>query len=211
MKPAERPSPLRVARHRPTLRTQVVERLRTAMLDSRFRPGDRLIEPELCRLTGVSRSVVREALRQLEAEGLVETRPDRGPAVVAVSPDDAAGICESCAAVLGFAARLVAERGSEALHDELVAILSEAQAAAAHDATRLHEAILSGCGNAVLQTIGRSLLARVALLQSDWQRQPANQAKWLGELHAIVAAIRRRDADAAQAAGVAYWIGKGEG
>jgi DNA-binding GntR family transcriptional regulator len=49
-----------------------VTSFRSAIVSGRFQPGDRLIEKELCDLTGASRTSVREALRQLETEGLVE-------------------------------------------------------------------------------------------------------------------------------------------
>ena len=51
------------------LRQQVAENIRGAMLSGRFKPGERLIERELCDMMGVSRTAVREALRQLESEG----------------------------------------------------------------------------------------------------------------------------------------------
>ena len=55
-----------------TLREIVLERMRGAILSGRFKSGDRLVERTLCDQLGVSRSVVREVIRYLEAEGLVE-------------------------------------------------------------------------------------------------------------------------------------------
>jgi len=61
------------------LRQQVLDSLRQAIIDGRLAPGARLTERELTEMLGVSRTVVREALRSLEAEGLVHVIPKRCP------------------------------------------------------------------------------------------------------------------------------------
>ncbi|MGH8767061.1 MAG: GntR family transcriptional regulator, partial [Burkholderiales bacterium] len=63
------------------LRQQVTEVIRKAIHDNTFPPGSRLGERELCDYTGVSRTSVREAIRQLEAEGYVRMIPNKGPVV----------------------------------------------------------------------------------------------------------------------------------
>lgn len=64
-----------------TLRDIVQERMRTAIIEGHFAPGERLVERPLCEQLGVSRTVIRETIRFLEAEGLVEIIPNRGPIV----------------------------------------------------------------------------------------------------------------------------------
>ena len=76
---------LRVGRVAAPLREQVVDVLRQAILDFRLKPGQRLIERELIEQTGVSRTTIREVLRQLAAEGLVTTIPQKGAIVVVPS------------------------------------------------------------------------------------------------------------------------------
>src|SRR5690606_20358437 len=76
------------------LRQQVLENLRGEILSGHFKPGDRLIERERCDLMGVSRTAMREALRQPESEGLVENFANRGPAVAKITREDAKGIYE---------------------------------------------------------------------------------------------------------------------
>lgn len=85
---------LKVERRTTTLRELVLEKMRTAILDARFLPGDRLVERTLCEELGVSRTVVREVLRHLEAEGLVDTVPNQGPIVAVLDLDRAAEIYE---------------------------------------------------------------------------------------------------------------------
>lgn len=67
-----------------TVQSQTVDRLREAIVDQHFRPNDRLVESELCKQMGISRSLLREALRHLEGEKLVTTVPNRGPSVTAI-------------------------------------------------------------------------------------------------------------------------------
>src|SRR5438067_10611348 len=85
---------LRVDRTTKSLRELTLEKLRDAILDFRFQPGERLVERTLCDRLGVSRTVVREVLRHLEAEGLVETIQNQGPAVTRPDPASAAQVYE---------------------------------------------------------------------------------------------------------------------
>jgi DNA-binding GntR family transcriptional regulator len=71
-----------------SLRHHVLETLREAIITGRFQPGDRLVEEELCQQLGVSRGPVREALRQLEQEGLVVSFPYRATEVIGVTEEE---------------------------------------------------------------------------------------------------------------------------
>ena len=71
------------------LRYSVTESIRSATAAGRYKAGDRLPERELCELTGVSRTLVREAMRQLESEGVIKVEPHRGPFVARLSRDHA--------------------------------------------------------------------------------------------------------------------------
>ena len=82
---------LRIA-HPPNLREQVAEKIRDAIVGGTFPPGMRLIERELCERLGVSRSSIREALRQLEVDGLVTNPPNRGPTVTVIDAATAQSI-----------------------------------------------------------------------------------------------------------------------
>lgn len=72
-----------------TLRDMVQDRMREAIIEGVFQPGQRLVERPLCDQLGVSRTVIRETIRYLEAEGLVEIIPGRGPIVAVMTWDDA--------------------------------------------------------------------------------------------------------------------------
>src|SRR6202012_4843761 len=87
-----------------TLRHQVENVLRQAIMSGRFAPGARLIERELCETLGVSRTSVREALRKLEAEKLVRSVPHKGPVVAVMSKPEASELYALRALLEGFAA-----------------------------------------------------------------------------------------------------------
>src|SRR5262245_3500271 len=88
-----------------TLRRNLVDLVFDAILSGKFRPGERLNESELSRRLGVSRTPIREALHQLEEQGIVINNPRRGMFVVALNTKDVQEICK---------VRLILE--AEALH-----------------------------------------------------------------------------------------------
>lgn len=194
------------------VRQQVLESVRTAIVSGRFRPGQRLVEKELCTLLGVSRPSVREALRQLESEGLVSSIPNRGPVVAVLDRDHAAGIYEVRASLEGLAARLFADRASadqlavlNATYDDLAKAVSADdvdQAVAVKD--RFYEVILEGAGNPMIPGILGQMNARITFLRRVSLSSPKRLPAMLREIKAIVTAIRRRDGAAAERAAVAH-------
>jgi DNA-binding GntR family transcriptional regulator len=202
------PFNLHVERNTSTLRQRVVEVLRNAILECRLKPGDRLIERELCELTGVSRTSVREALRNLESEGLVQNVPNRGPIVATVTPGEALQIYEVRCALEGLAGRLFAERATEPQMTDLEQALANLEAAfktastrtIVAETTKFYEVLLAGCGNDVISNLIRTLHARVVFLRATSMSHPDRMAHGLKEMQDIVRAITSRDAAAAQSA-----------
>lgn len=96
-----------------SLRAQVFKEIEQAILNGSFAPGDSLTEVKLSTELGVSRTPVREALRQLELEGLVTTIPSKGAVVVGISEKDVADIYTIRSYVEGLAARWAAENATE--------------------------------------------------------------------------------------------------
>jgi DNA-binding GntR family transcriptional regulator len=89
------------------------ELIRQAILDGRLEPGSRLKEEELARVLGISRTPVREALLMLQAEGLIETSPNRGAVVRTHDADDLVDLYQLRALLEGYAARQAATRVSD--------------------------------------------------------------------------------------------------
>ena len=198
------PSALRVSKDRATLRERTVDRLREGILNQYFAPGDRLIERELCELTGVSRTSIREALRELESEGLIETIPHRGPIVASLSLEDARHIYEVREALEGLAARLFVERAT----DDEVEALDEAgqsmgRAIGERDVPAVLEAIddfydtlFEGCGNPAAASMIRSLRTRMHFLRTTTTlgQSDRRSRESIENFQKIVAAVKQRDA-----------------
>ena len=165
---------LAVSRDTPTLRELTTTKLRDAILSLHFKPDQHLVERELCEQTGVSRTSVREALRQLEAEGLVERRGNRGLFVTSVTIEEARQIYELRAALEPAMARLFAERADaqdlEALEDALRQLEKAGQKSnvrayvTAYD--RFYDVLLQGSGNELARQFLRTLRARITYLRT---------------------------------------------
>jgi len=181
-------SPIRHAPggHRPgSLGKEVADQLRRLILTGRRKPGDRLVEDKLSIELGVSRVPIREALRTLAAEGLVDIPPRRGASVAALSPDVARDLVEVRATLEGLNARLAARHHESAIVVELQQVLTEgnlaAQSGNVDDLVRLnsafHDKLAEAGRNGVLWDIMRTLRERTSLVfarntaaraQDDW-------------------------------------------
>jgi DNA-binding GntR family transcriptional regulator len=100
---------------------EVYEEIRRAIVEGKIRPNERLIEADLAERLDVSRTPVRESMQRLAADGLVVSRR-RGWAVREHSPQEIQEIYEVRAALEGYAARLAAERATDAMIAEIVNI-----------------------------------------------------------------------------------------
>src|ERR1700712_133764 len=111
------------------LHDQVVARLRTMLVEGRIVPGAKLNERTLSEQLRVSRTPLREAIKLLAAEGLVDLLPNRGAVAVRLSEADVMHSFELLAVLEGMAGELAAERIDEAALAELAAMHYEMKAA----------------------------------------------------------------------------------
>src|ERR1700761_6543790 len=114
-----------------TLRDQVVTELGQAILSGRLKPGERLVEGRLADELGVSRNPVREAIRALASEGLIEVTARRGAAVATMSEQEARETIEVRALLEGQNARLAARRQDKQIIRRIEAVLNRGTAAVA--------------------------------------------------------------------------------
>lgn len=201
-----RANALRVERTPALIRSQVVENLRQAILDRRLAPGQRLIERELVELTGVSRTSVREALRELAAEGLVTAIPNRGTIVTSVSAEEARQLYQVRSVLEALAGRLFVEHATAAQRKALARALERIERLTAKGSPVLaakdafYDVLFEGGGNDALRSVASSLHARVSVLRSLSLSVPGRIEHSTKELRAIVDAVLASDADAAAAA-----------
>ena len=199
----------KVQRVASVLRHSVTESIRNAILVGRFKPGERLPERELCEMTGVSRTLVREALRQLESEGLIHVIPHRGPVVDRLTPEQARGIYQVREELEALACQLFAEQASEAHLQALQEAFEALKQALLHGTpleqvstkNAFYQVLLEGAGNEALTTTLRMLNSRVMLLRSTSMQAPGRAPKSVGELSDLLDALLARNAKAARKAG----------
>ncbi len=129
-KAALSPSP-RLGQSHSSLREMIMDALRQGILSGTFKPGERLVEDRLAADFGVSRNPVREAIRALETEGMIEVIPRKGAFVAALSEEELAELVEVRAAIEALSAKLAARRLSEAQRTAVLEILDRGERAIA--------------------------------------------------------------------------------
>lgn len=165
---------LRIHEAPATLRALAVDRLRGAIIAGRFQGGDRLVERTLCDQLGVSRSVVREVIRTLEAEGLVETQARSGPVVARLDWSQARQIYDIRRLLEAEAAAdcaLLADAAVKARLRAALAALDTAFAEATPQAlyaatTGFYEVIFTAAGHDVAWEIVQRLNGRISRLRA---------------------------------------------
>lgn len=196
---------LRITENPTLIREHALKGLRDAIISGHFSPGTRLVERELCEAMGISRTSVREVLRQLEAERLVVVQPRRGPTVARVSRKQAVEIYEIRAMLEAMLMRRFAEKATDAEIATFRSIFEEVIPASERNDVRELVAIMTRflghvmevVDNEIVSDILQQLLARISVLRATSISRPGRLAESVVELRAIVEAVERRDADAA--------------
>jgi DNA-binding GntR family transcriptional regulator len=201
--------PLNPLVHEPApLRNKIMNSLRRAIETGLLEPGTRLVEKDLCEKLNVSRTSLREALRQLQAEGILTDLNNRGLTVATVTRSDAENIYR----IRGVLEPLIVEQFVENAPDD------EAQALKAHSEV-LKKAYLGGNAEEIVAAkrdfydrictgarnpIAFDLLKKLTLLTSPLRRRSVvrkdRQSQSIIEIEAIVTAILKRDKATAKAA-----------
>lgn len=204
---------IRVERVVAPVREQLLTQLRQAIVAMQLKPGQRLVERELIARTGVSRTTVREVLRQLAAEGLVTTLPHKGTVVASPDRERAVELYEIRGVLEGMAARQFAERATDADRRALRAAFGQFEVAARNPAgvsailaakARFYEVLFEGTGNVTIKQVVQGLQARVTALRAASLGRPGRAARSVAEVRAIVVALEAGDGDRAAAACVEH-------
>jgi DNA-binding GntR family transcriptional regulator len=182
------------------------DRLRDEIVHGRLQPNERLIESDLARFLGVSRTVVRAALTRLEHEGLVEHERNRGSRVRFVELSEAVEIQEARAVLEGLAARLAAQRATPEDVESLKAILGEMQRlrqaddliGVSDENAKLHRRLLEISGHATASRLIATLNSQIVRFQYRTILLPGRSELSAAEHATIVDAIAAGDGDAAE-------------
>jgi DNA-binding GntR family transcriptional regulator len=184
-----------------------VEAIRAEIISGELAPGQRLIDREMCELLGVSRNTLREAYRQLEAEGFIVITPHKGPRVATMSGDEARAVYEVREALECFAIGLFVERADDATLERLEAVVARLREAhlsgdvpAMLDVKReFYDLLYAGAGNDVLKAQAGLLQRRLYRLRGRSLTRAGRPAASIEEIERVMDRVRRRDARGASA------------
>ncbi|MGI6361853.1 MAG: GntR family transcriptional regulator [Bacillota bacterium] len=188
------------------LRSRVFKQIEQEIISGKYAFGESLTEKELAEKMGVSRTPIREAFRQLELKGLVQSIPNKGVIVTGIAKRDIEDIFSIKIAMEGIAARLAAERITceEIAELEKTIALSEQyvekndmQGVLEQD-SRFHEIIFAACKNRPLMLVLNNFHNYVQRARNDSLATPGRAKKSLMEHQLIMEAIKKRHPDQAE-------------
>jgi GntR family transcriptional regulator, trigonelline degradation regulator len=190
------------------VREDVSRQLCALITDGTYKPGDHLTERELCERLKASRPSIRETLRQLAAEGLLDIYPNRGAVVRKLSMDTVLQLWEVRLALETVAAERFArhglpaqiERFDEAIRRMDAALRSRDRKKIKTAKSEMFEAFAAGGNNEALVAYIRQINVRLSFLWSSSLMVEGRPAESIDELKALLTAIRNRNPDAARAA-----------
>jgi DNA-binding GntR family transcriptional regulator len=195
---------------RTQLHDEVIGRLRSMILRCLISPGERINERILCEQLQISRTPLREALKVLAADGLVELLPNRGARIAPLSPTEVADSFEVLAILEKHAGELATGRLSEStiqdlyrLHQAMLAYSREGESESQLRVDlQIHRIIVAGAGNMALSSVHEGLARKVERARYLATIAPARVRQSAKEHEAILEAIMARDR--AHAAGAFY-------
>lgn len=193
------------------LRGKIVAALRHAIETGELKPGTRLVEKDLCLKLAVSRTSLREALRELQSEKLVSTGP-RGTLVTEISREEAENIYQVRASLESLVAAQFAERASEAdavSLEKAFAALERAYRSGGFEEIlskkkAFYDAICAGAANPVIREILDRLSVRINQLRSTSRGDEKRGEESLSELKELTRALIARNPRAARAAALRH-------
>jgi DNA-binding GntR family transcriptional regulator len=188
---------------RRTLHEEVLERLRDMIIEGRLGPGQRINEGAVGAQLGVSRTPLREAIKTLASEGLVEIQPAKGAIVRKFSAGDLLQILEVLKTLEQLGGRMTCAQASDetiaaikALHDEMMELYRTRNRLDYFKLNQaIHSAIVAASGNDVLVEMHGTLQARIKRLRFIGNEGPEKWAGAVAEHEEMIAALLKRDGD----------------
>lgn len=188
---------------RRSLHDEVASRVRDMIIEGALEPGARIYEEQLAKMLGVSRTPMREALKTLASEGLIELAAARGAVVKRFSPKDVRDMLDVLAVLEAFAARLACKAASDeqiaelrALHDRMVAFFKSRNRLEYYKLNQdFHSGVLRLSGNAALQSAHLAIQARLKRIRYIGNSEPRKWNDAMSEHEEMIRRLEARDAE----------------
>ncbi|MEN5082411.1 GntR family transcriptional regulator [Bosea sp. TWI1241] len=188
---------------RRTLHDEVLERLRDMIIEGRLTPGQRINEGVVGAQLGVSRTPLREAIKTLASEGLVEIQPAKGAIVRRFSAFDMKNILEVLKTLEELGGRMACALAPDetiaeirGLHDAMMRYYASRNRLEYFKLNQaIHSAIVAASGNEVLVEMHGTLQARIKRLRFIGNEGEVKWADAVAEHEQMIEALERRDAD----------------
>ncbi|GAA3409841.1 GntR family transcriptional regulator [Paenibacillus hodogayensis] len=184
---------------------ELIKMIKKQILAGDLNPGDRIIESKLARQTGLSQSPIREALRQMQGEGIIKIVPNKGPSVVALEMKDIFEVYSIRSMLEGLAMRMAVHHATDEeiedlerfyhsmeakLHDDSVEYLLE-------ESLQIHETIIRLSNHSRLHKMYQSITFQVALVNRMLGVR-SSKAQEVEEHEELIVALKKRDPDEAE-------------
>lgn len=186
-----------------TLHEELVSRLRDMIIEGELAPGQRVNEGVLGKTLGVSRTPLREALKFLASEGLIDLVAGRGAVIRKFSPGDVRDMLEVLGEIEALGSRLACERATvaemahvRALHDEMMRLYEAGSRLEYYKQNqKIHSALAQLSGNAFLAATHETIQSRLKRIRFLGNEGPEQWRGAVEEHDEIIAAFEARDAE----------------
>ena len=187
---------------RRSLHDEVASRVRDMIIEGALAPGERIYEEQLAKVLGVSRTPMREALKTLASEGLIELATARGALVKRFSPKDVRDMLDVLAVLESFAARLACKAASDeqiaelrALHERMKVFFQARNRLEYYKLNQdFHSGVLRLSGNAALQGAHLAIQARLKRIRYIGNSEPQKWNDAMAEHEEMIRRLEARDA-----------------
>jgi len=189
--------------HRRTLHDELVTRIRDMIIEGRLAPGQRVHEGQLGQALGVSRTPLREALKFLASEGLIDLVPGRGAVVRKLGPKDVRDMLDVLSAIEALAGRFACAQATDAaiaevrrLHDEMMEFYAARNRLEYYKRNQaIHSAIAQLSGNGFLASLHEMIQSRLKRIRFIGNEGIEKWQGAIGEHARMIEALERRDGD----------------
>jgi DNA-binding GntR family transcriptional regulator len=188
-----------IVRH--SLHDELVGRIRDMIIEGQLEPGSRIHEGQLGQALGVSRTPLREALKFLASEGLIDLVPGRGAIVRQLTPQDVRNMLEVLIALETLAGRLACRNATEAqiadvrkMHDRMMGFYGSRKRLEYYKLNQaIHTAIVNLSGNDYLASTHEAIQSRLKRFRFIGNEAPANWSGAVQEHVEMIEALEKRD------------------